>query len=65
MTYLSSPRLGIPGGLTRKILIFEKTDIEDRYILHIFEEELDNWKSRSSDWANMGNRNGRTYGYLN
>ena len=66
MTYLSSPRLGIPGGLTRKILIFEKTDIENRYILHIFEEdELENWKSRSSDWANMGNRNGRTYGYLN
>ena len=31
MTYLSSPRLGIPGGLTRKILIFEKTDVTDRY----------------------------------
>lgn len=66
MTYLSSPRLGIPGGLTKKILIFEKTDIVDRYILHIFDEdELDYWKSISSDWANMGNRNGRTYGYLN
>lgn len=66
MTYLSSPRLGIPGGLTRKILIFEKTDIDDRYILHIFEEEeLDYWKSISPNWANMGNKNGRTYGYLN
>ncbi|RHD66232.1 hypothetical protein DW784_10600, partial [Parabacteroides merdae] len=39
MTYLSSPRLGIPGGLTRKILIFEKTDVTDRYVLHIFDEE--------------------------
>ncbi len=66
MTYLSSPRLGIPGGLTRKILIFEKTDVTDRYVLHIFdEEELEYWKSISSDWANMGNKNGRTYGYLN
>lgn len=66
MTYLSSPRLGIPGGLTRKILIFERTDVDDRYILHIFEEdELEYWRSVSSDWANMGNRNGRTYGYLN
>ena len=66
MTYLSSPRLGIPGGLTRKILIFEKTDVTDRYVLHIFdEEELECWKSISSDWANMGNKNGRTYGYLN
>ena len=66
MTYLSSPRLGIPGGLTRKILIFEKTDVTDRYVLHIFdEEELEHWKSISSDWANMGNKNGRTYGYLN
>lgn len=66
MTYLSSPRLGIPGGLTRKILIFEKTDTIDRYILHIFDEdELEYWKSISTDWANMGNKNGRTYGYLN
>ena len=29
------------------------------------EEELEYWKSISSDWANMGNKNGRTYGYLN
>lgn len=66
MTYLSAPRLGIPGGLTRKILIFEKTEVTDRYALHIFEEEeLEYWKSVSSDWANMGNRNGRAYGYLN
>lgn len=66
MTYLSSPRLGIPGGLTRKILVFERTDKEDRYVLHIFnEDELEYWKSISSDWANMGNKNGRAYGYLN
>ena len=66
MTYLSSPRLGIPGGLTKKILVFERTNVEDRYIFHIFEEdELESLKSISSDWATMGNKNGRAYGYLN
>lgn len=64
MTYLTSPRLGIPGGMTEKILVFEKTSIPDRYKLHIYEEGLlQQFKEMSKDWACMG-RNGRYYGHL-
>lgn len=64
MTYLTSPRLGIPGGMTEKILVFEKTSIPDRYKLHIYEEgSLQQFKEMSKDWACMG-RNGRYYGHL-
>ena len=64
MTYLTSPRLGIPGGMTEKILVFEKTAIPDRYKLHIYEEgSLQQFKEMSKDWACMG-RNGRYYGHL-
>ena len=54
------------------LIIFKQEDQREADIEHILyssgifeEDELENWKSRSSDWANMGNRNGRTYGYLN
>ena len=66
MTYLSSPKLGIPGGLTQKILIFEKTDVQDRYILHIYDKsELEELQEMSTDWAFGGSGNGRIYGFLN
>ncbi len=66
ITYLSNPKLGIPGGLTQKILVFEKTTEQDRYKLHIHDEEyIDQFKSISIEWATMGNTNGRAYGYIN
>ena len=66
ITYLSNPNLGIPGGLTQKILVFEVTETPHLYRLHIHDEgELEHFKALSSDWANMGNVNGRAYGYLN
>ena len=64
MTYLTNPRLGIPGVMTKKILVFEETSIPDRYKLHIYEEDsLQQFKEMSKDWACMG-RNGRYYGHL-
>lgn len=66
ITYLSNPKLGIPGGLTQKILVFEKMTERDRYKLHIHDEEyIDQFKSMSIEWATMGNTNGRAYGYIN
>jgi hypothetical protein len=65
MTDISSPKLGEFGGFQRKILIFEKTNTEDKYKFYIIDEsELDNMISQSSDWARGGNGTGRAYGLI-
>ena len=65
MTDISSPKLGEYGGFQRKILIFEKTNIVNKYNFYILDEsELDNMISQSSDWARGGNGNGRAYGLI-
>ena len=65
MTDISSPKLGEYGGFQRKILIFEKTNTEDKYKFYIIDEsELDNMISQSSDWARGGNGTGRAYGLI-
>lgn len=66
MTDISSPKLGEYGGFQRKILIFEKTSVANKYNLYILDEsELDNMISQSSVWARGGNGTGRAYGLIN
>ena len=66
LTDISNPKLGKYGGFQHKILVFEKTDVENLYNLHIIDEsELDNMIAQSYDWARGGNGNGRAYGYIN
>lgn len=65
MTDISSPKLGQYGGFQRKILIFEKTNVNNRYNFYILDEsELDNMISQSSDWTRGGNGTGRAYGLI-
>lgn len=51
------------GGFRHKIFVFSKTDIANRYELHIVDESYkDVLKENSSDWAYGGNGQGRAYG---
>lgn len=66
MTDISKSRFGNYGGFQGKILIFEKTNIENQYNLLILDEtEIDNMIALSSDWAKGGHGTGRAYGYIN
>lgn len=66
MTDISKSRFGDYGGFQRKILIFEKTVVENQYNLMILDEtEIDNMITISSDWAKGGHGTGRAYGYIN
>jgi len=66
LTDISNPKLGKYGGFQHKILVFEKTEIENQYNLHIIDEsEMESMIAQSYDWARSGNGNGRAYGYIN
>lgn len=63
LTDISRPVAGALGGFQDKILIFSRTDIANRYQLHIVDKSnRDVLQENSSDWAYGGNGNGRAYG---
>jgi len=63
LTDISRPQFGHIGGFQHKILVFSKTEIDNRYNLSIIEsDEIDKLKDISNDWAYGGNGKGRAYG---
>ncbi len=57
-TDISNPKLGRYGGFQHKILVFEKTNVENQYnLLIIYETEMENMINLSYDWAQGGNGN--------
>lgn len=65
LTNISRPQFGHQGGFQNRVLIFEKTEIINRYILHIADqEEIEKLKDLSSDWAHGGHGAGRVYGII-
>lgn len=65
LTDISRPQFGHMGGFQNKILIFEKTQIDNRYNLSIIEsDEIEKIKDISTDWAYGGHGAGRAYGII-
>lgn len=63
LTDISRPQFGHRGGFQNRVLIFERTEVANRYILHIAEQdEIDKLKEISQDWAYGGHGAGRAYG---